>query len=35
MHDHSNVHVTIVEMPAVNTPQFEWVLSRLPEQADR
>jgi hypothetical protein len=30
----SNVHVTIVQMPAVNTPQFSWVvLSRLPNQA--
>ncbi len=33
MHDKSNVHVTIVEMPGVNTPQFEWVLSRLPKRA--
>jgi NAD(P)-dependent dehydrogenase (short-subunit alcohol dehydrogenase family) len=33
MHDGSNVHVTMVQMPAVNTPQFSWVLSRLPEQA--
>lgn len=33
LHDRSNVHVTIVEMPAVNTPQFSWVLSRLPHQA--
>jgi hypothetical protein len=24
------VHVTVVQMPAVNTPQFSWVLSRLP-----
>jgi NAD(P)-dependent dehydrogenase (short-subunit alcohol dehydrogenase family) len=30
MHDHSNVHITIVQMPAVNTPQFSWVRSRLP-----
>ena len=30
MHDGSNVHVTVVQMPAVNTPQFSWVLSRLP-----
>ena len=30
LHDHSNVHVTVVQMPAVNTPQFSWVLSRLP-----
>ena len=33
LHEHSNVHVTLVEMPAVNTPQFEWVLSRLPHKA--
>jgi short-subunit dehydrogenase len=33
LHDHSNVHVTMVQMPAVNTPQFAWVLSRLPHQA--
>lgn len=30
MHDHSNIHITVVQMPAVNTPQFGWVLSRLP-----
>ncbi len=30
LHDRSNVHLTIVQMPAVNTPQFSWVLSRLP-----
>jgi NAD(P)-dependent dehydrogenase (short-subunit alcohol dehydrogenase family) len=33
LHDRSNVHVTMVQMPAVNTPQFSWVLSRLPHQA--
>ena len=33
MHDGSNVRVTMVQMPAVNTPQFSWVLSRLPRQA--
>ncbi|ORA82957.1 short-chain dehydrogenase [Mycolicibacter kumamotonensis] len=26
----SKVNITIVQMPAVNTPQFSWVLSRLP-----
>lgn len=31
MHDKSNVHITVVQMPAVNTPQFSWVLSRLPK----
>ena len=30
MHDGSGVRLTIVQMPAVNTPQFSWVLSRLP-----
>jgi NAD(P)-dependent dehydrogenase (short-subunit alcohol dehydrogenase family) len=30
LHDKSNVRVTMVQMPAVNTPQFNWVLSRLP-----
>src|SRR4029078_11344344 len=32
-HEGSNVRVTMVQMPAVNTPQFSWVLSRLPRQA--
>jgi NAD(P)-dependent dehydrogenase (short-subunit alcohol dehydrogenase family) len=30
LHEKSDVHITIVQMPAVNTPQFSWVLSRLP-----
>lgn len=33
LHERSNVHVTMVQMPAVNTPQFSWVLSRLPRHA--
>jgi hypothetical protein len=33
LHERSNVHVTMVHMPAVNTPQFDWVLSRLPRRA--
>jgi NAD(P)-dependent dehydrogenase (short-subunit alcohol dehydrogenase family) len=33
LHEKSNVHVTMVQMPAVNTPQFSWLLSRLPKQA--
>ncbi|WP_437563184.1 SDR family oxidoreductase [Sorangium sp. So ce542] len=32
-HDRSNVRVTQVDMPALNTPQFEWVKSRLPTRA--
>jgi hypothetical protein len=30
LHEGSNVRITLVQMPAVNTPQFSWVLSRLP-----
>ena len=30
LHEKSGVRVTMVQMPAVNTPQFSWVLSRLP-----
>jgi NAD(P)-dependent dehydrogenase (short-subunit alcohol dehydrogenase family) len=33
LHDHSHVNITVVQMPAVNTPQFSWVLSRLQRQA--
>ncbi len=33
LHDKSGVRVTMVQMPAVNTPQFDWVLSRLPRHA--
>jgi hypothetical protein len=33
LHEHSGVRVTMVQMPAVNTPQFSWVLSRLPKHA--
>jgi hypothetical protein len=33
MHDKSGVHVTMVQLPAVNTPQFSWLLSRLPRHA--
>ncbi|WP_033254749.1 SDR family oxidoreductase [Kitasatospora phosalacinea] len=29
----TGVRTTMVQMPAVNTPQFDWVLSRLPERA--
>ncbi len=33
VHDKSDVHVTMVQLPAVNTPQFDWVKSRLPNKA--
>jgi NAD(P)-dependent dehydrogenase (short-subunit alcohol dehydrogenase family) len=33
LHDGSNLTVTMVHLPAVNTPQFDWVKSRLPRKA--
>jgi NAD(P)-dependent dehydrogenase (short-subunit alcohol dehydrogenase family) len=33
LHDGSQVQVTMVQMPALNTPQFGWVKSRLPHKA--
>lgn len=33
IHDRSNVSVTVVHMPALNTPQFGWVKSRLRNKA--
>src|SRR5690348_16456315 len=32
LHDRSNVKLTMVQMPALNTPQFDWVKSRLPRK---
>jgi NAD(P)-dependent dehydrogenase (short-subunit alcohol dehydrogenase family) len=32
MHDNKNVHVTMVQLPALNTPQFDWNKSRMPNQ---
>jgi short-subunit dehydrogenase len=32
-HDGSRVRVTMLQLPAVNTPQFDWVRSRLPHRA--
>jgi NAD(P)-dependent dehydrogenase (short-subunit alcohol dehydrogenase family) len=32
LHDDSGVRITMVHMPALNTPQFEWVKSRLPHR---
>lgn len=31
MHEKSPVWITMVQLPAVNTPQFEWCLTRLPD----
>src|SRR3954466_4736805 len=33
IHERSAVHLTMVQMPALNTPQFDWCLSRMPRQA--
>lgn len=33
IHDKSRVRVTMVQMPAMNTPQFDWCKSRLPKRA--
>jgi short-subunit dehydrogenase len=33
LHDRSNVKTVMVQMPALNTPQFGWVKSRLPHKA--
>ena len=30
LHDHSHIHLTMVQMPALNTPQFNWCKTRLP-----
>ena len=31
MHDGSKVWITMVQLPAVNTPQFNWCRTRLPD----
>jgi NAD(P)-dependent dehydrogenase (short-subunit alcohol dehydrogenase family) len=30
IHDRSNIHITVVHLPAMNTPQFSWCRTRLP-----
>jgi NAD(P)-dependent dehydrogenase (short-subunit alcohol dehydrogenase family) len=32
LHQGSRVRITMVQLPAVNTPQFDWVLNRLPNR---
>jgi NAD(P)-dependent dehydrogenase (short-subunit alcohol dehydrogenase family) len=32
LHDGSNVSVTMVDLPAINTPQFDWLKNRMPHQ---
>lgn len=33
IHDRSNVNVTTVQLPAVNTPQFDWSRSKMPRRS--
>ncbi len=33
IHDQSRVRVTMIQMPALNTPQFGWAKSRMPRKA--
>jgi NAD(P)-dependent dehydrogenase (short-subunit alcohol dehydrogenase family) len=33
LHDGSRVHITVVHMPALNTPQFSWCKSNMPRKA--
>jgi NAD(P)-dependent dehydrogenase (short-subunit alcohol dehydrogenase family) len=34
LHDRSRVRLTMVQLPAVNTPQFDWARSRLPRKTE-
>ncbi|GIJ26412.1 short-chain dehydrogenase [Micromonospora qiuiae] len=34
LHERSKVQLTMVHLPALNTPQFDWLLSRLPRHAE-
>ena len=31
-HDGSRIHVTMVQMPALNTPQFDWCRTKMPRE---
>ncbi|WP_345817624.1 SDR family oxidoreductase (plasmid) [Paraburkholderia sp. PREW-6R] len=33
IHDGLNVHLTMVDLPAVNTPQFDWALNKMGRKA--
>jgi NAD(P)-dependent dehydrogenase (short-subunit alcohol dehydrogenase family) len=33
LHDHSHVKVTMIHLPATNTPQHDWAKSRMPRRA--
>ncbi len=32
IHDNSNVHITMVQLPGMNTPQFDWCKSLMPRR---
>jgi short-subunit dehydrogenase len=33
LHDRLNVHLTMVDLPAVNTPQFDWAVNKMGKRA--
>ncbi|CAB3641879.1 hypothetical protein LMG22037_00358 [Paraburkholderia phenoliruptrix] len=33
IHDRLNVHLTMVDLPALNTPQFDWALNKMGKRA--
>ncbi len=33
LHDNSNVQITMVQLPALNTPQFEWSRNKMPKKS--
>jgi NAD(P)-dependent dehydrogenase (short-subunit alcohol dehydrogenase family) len=33
LHDNSHVHITMVQLPGMNTPQFDWCKSLMPHRA--
>jgi short-subunit dehydrogenase len=35
IHDKLDVHLTMVDLPAVNTPQFDWALNKMGKRASR
>jgi short-subunit dehydrogenase len=34
IHDRKNIYITMVQLPAVNTPQFDWCRSKLPRHPE-
>ena len=32
MHEGLKIHLTMVHLPAINTPQFDWALNRMPQR---